>query len=176
MNAGTARRNCRASVLALTRVLENAMSATNSAGKTGTTVEPTLTDARFERACTESMTVERRGPAVYDVHHDGETYAVDLESGHCTCADCQFRGIGCKHAERAALTALFGDGTHTAFVARVARFARERECPNDVRGCHGPTTESDRCGGLPCQHCIESVRAPAVDEYAVWKALVGGAC
>ena len=136
-----------------------------------TATETNLTAARFERAVTQTMDVERRGLGVYDVHHDGATYAVDLESGHCGCEDCKFRGIGCKHSQRAALTAMFGEGVQFEYVARVARFAREQGCVHEVRGCEGPTTEGPR--GLPCQNCIDAVRAPDVDEWTVWCRLNG---
>jgi hypothetical protein len=157
-------------------VRETAMSTTTRRGQNGvaTADEPNLTAARFERAVRQEMSVERRGPGVYDVHHDGSTYAVDLESGHCGCEDCKFRGIGCKHSQRAALTAIFGEGVCTEFVARVARFAREQGCVHDVRGCSGPTAVGGR--GYPCQQCIDAVRAPDVDEYTVWCVLNGRDC
>ena len=111
------------------------------------------------------MSVERRGPGVYDVHHNGETYAVDLESGHCGCEDCKFRGIGCKHSQRAALTAIFDAGVRYGFVARVARFAREQGCPSDANDCDGPCG----VGTYPCPDCVSGV---GVGDWTVWTHLV----
>lgn len=131
-----------------------------------------ITDDRFTRALTEPMVVVFDAPLFSRVRHGDETYQVDLVSGMCDCPDAIHRGhsIVCKHAIRAALASLYGDGRVSEFVARVAAYAREAGCPNDVRGCHGPTTPADRAGSLPCQQCIEAVRAPAVDEYTVWSA------
>ena len=152
------------------------MSTTTRRGQNGSATAGglNLTAARFKRAVTQDMSVERRSPGVYDVHHDGSTYAVDLESGHCGCKDCKFRGIGCKHSQRAALAAIFGEGVQFEFVARVARFTREQGCVHDVRGCSGPTAVGER--GFPCQQCINAVRAPDVDEWTVWCALSGRDC
>ena len=156
--------------------LPEAMSTTTRSRQNGvaTADEPNLTTARFERAVKQEMSVKRQGPGVYDVHHDGETYAVDLESGHCGCEDCKFRGIGCKHSQRAALTAIFSEGVRYEFVARVARFSREQGCVHDVSGCSGPTTVGER--EFPCQRCINAVRAQDVDEYTVWTHLVKEGC
>ena len=149
------------------------MSTTTQSGQNGVASagEPNLTEARFERAVTQAMDVEPRGPGVYDVHHNGETYAVDLESGHCGCEDCKFRGVGCKHSQRAALTAIFAEGVCTEFVARVAQFAREQGCVHNVRGCSGPTALGER--DYPCPGCVE---AAGGDDWAIWCALKGKDC
>lgn len=149
------------------------MSTTTLSGQNGvaTTEEPNLTAARFERAVTQEMTVERCAPGVYDVHHDGSTYNVELESGHCGCEDCKFRGTGCKHSQRAALAAIFGEGVRYEFVGWVACFASEQGCVHDVRGCSGPTTVGER--GYPCPGCVE---AAGGDDWAVWCALNGRDC
>ena len=149
------------------------MSTTTRSGQNdvATATELNLTAARFKRGVMQEMDVECRGPGVYDVHHDGETYAVDLESGHCGCEDCKFRGIGCKHSQRAALTAIFDEGVRYRFVARVAQFARKQGCVHDVRGCSGPTAVGER--GYPCTGCVE---AAGGDDWAVWCALNGRDC
>lgn len=139
--------------------------------------ERTIESGRFARALTEPMTVAFDGPrsGIAEVEHDGTEYQVELASGRCECADYQFRGesLICKHVLRACLSALFdGEQQNTELVARVARFAREAGCEHDVRGCSGPTTAGPR--GLPCQSCINAVRAPNVDEWTVWNRLVAG--
>ncbi|MGQ5516021.1 hypothetical protein [Halococcus saccharolyticus] len=132
--------------------------------------EPALTEARYRRATTEEMDAEPVAPAIYDVHSaSGETYRIELESGYCGCADTTFRGLGCKHSQRAALAALFDDvQRNTRFVARVAAFAAEHGCEHDVRGCAGPTLVGKR--GYPCTGCVA---ATGGDDWTVWTALVG---
>lgn len=134
----------------------------------------TIESGRFARASTEAMSVTFTGPGIAEVEHDGATYEVELAGGVCTCADYQFRGesLICKHFQRAALAALFdAEQPNTEMMAQVARYAFEAGCQHDVRGCAGPTTLGPR--GLPCQNCINAVRAPNVDEYTVWTRLVG---
>lgn len=130
-----------------------------------TAVEPELTTERYQRACAEDMTTGRVAPKTYDVHHDGETYAVDLDSGHCSCPDCQYRGVGCKHAIAAALNALFTSGSHTRFVALVARFAAEHGCPTDAHDCAGPCGT----GTYPCPDCVAATRT---GDWTVWVNLI----
>ena len=124
-----------------------------------------LTDARFERAVAENIDVECVAPLSYEAHHDGSTYEVDLQSGHCTCEDRQYRGLGCKHAIKCALNALFTDGSQSQFVARVAQFAREKGCPTDSRDCDGPCG----IGVYPCPDCVSGI---GVGDWAVWTHLI----
>jgi hypothetical protein len=153
------------------------MSTTTRRGKNdvATTTEPNLADARFERACTEDMAVTFTGPAIATVAHAGESYQVELESGACECPDFAYRGgdgTTCKHVQRACLSALYVGTEHsTELVARVARYARAAGCQHSVAGCNGPTTTSDRCGGLPCAGCCDAVRTADVDEMTVWNTL-----
>ena len=133
----------------------------------------TIEAGRFARALTEPMSVAFDGPGIATVEHGEQTYGVELESGACECADYRFRGerLICKHVLRACLSALFdGEQRVTELGARVARFARRQGCIHDVRGCAGPTVAGPR--GLPCQPCIDGVRASGVDEYTVWNRLV----
>ena len=137
------------------------MSTTNAATESSIA----LTDARFERAVAQDIETERIAPLFYEVHHDGSTYEIDLQSGHCTCEDRQFRGIGCKHAVKCALHSLFTDGAQSQFVAQVARFARERGCPTDSRDCDGPCG----IGQYPCPDCVSGI---GVGDWVVWTHLV----
>ena len=124
-----------------------------------------LTSARFERAVTEKFDVERTAPLTYEVHHEDETYAIDLESASCTCPDAQYRSLGCKHAIACALYELFTDGTQSRFVAQVAALAHEQGCPFDSRDCDGPCG----IGNYPCPDCVSGVW---VGDWAVWTHLV----
>jgi hypothetical protein len=132
--------------------------------------DPQLTEARYCRALTESMSVTFTGPGIADVHSaSGETYRVELESGHCGCADTKFRGLGCKHAQRAAIESLFlADQPRTRFVALVARFAREHGCEHGDAECAGPTTPSTRPASHPCPGCVASTGG---DDWAVYQRL-----
>jgi len=143
------------------------MSKSDSAARNtvATTAEPELTTERYRRACGESMDTERVALKTYDVHHGDETYAVDLESGHCSCPDCQYRGLGCKHAIAAALNALFTSGARTRFVAQVARFAADHGCPTDAHNCAGPCGT----GQYPCPDCVAASRT---GDWTVWTHLV----
>ena len=125
-----------------------------------------LTAARFERAVAQDIDAECIASLSYEVHHDGSTYEVDLQSGHCTCEDRHYRGLGCKHSIKCALHALFtDDGAQSAFIAQVARFARERGCPTDSRDCDGPCG----IGVYPCPDCVSGL---TVGDWAVWTHLV----
>ena len=124
-----------------------------------------LTDARFARALGEKIDVERTAPLTYEVHHDGETYAIDLLSASCTCPDAQYRSFGCKHAIKCALHALFTDESQSRFVAQVARFVREQGCPFDSRDCDGLCG----VGNYPCSDCVSGV---GVGDWTVWTHLV----
>ncbi|HET7323060.1 MAG TPA: SWIM zinc finger family protein [Halococcus sp.] len=164
------RTGCRDPTLAVSEVQDSmAIKATTAESSNG---RRTIESGRFRRATTEPMTVAFDGPGVGSVEHGEQTYRVELDGGVCECADYQFRGerLICKHVLRACLSALFDGEQHsTALVARVARFAREYGCAHSVHGCNGPTTTSDRCGGLPCPGCIEAVRTSSVDEFMVWQ-------
>lgn len=61
-------------------------------------------DDRSARAWTEAMAVRPVGGGIYEVEgQSGNTYAVDLTDGRCTCPDHAFRGERCKHLRRTAL-------------------------------------------------------------------------
>ena len=137
------------------------MSTTNAAPESSIV----LTDARFERAVAQDIEAECIAPLSYEVTHDGSAYEVDLQSGHCTCEDRQFRGLGCKHAIKCALDALFTDGAQSRFTAQVAQFAREQGCPFDSRDCNGPCG----IGVYPCPNCVSGI---GVGDWDVWTHLV----
>ena len=137
------------------------MSTTNAVPETSID----LTDARFERAVAQDIEIERITPLSYEAHHDGETYEVDLQSGHCTCEDRQFRGIGCKHAMKCALHGLFTDGSQSRFIAQVAQFAHEQGCPFGSCDCDGPCG----IGVYPCPDCVSGI---GVGDRDVWTHLV----
>lgn len=120
---------------------------------------------RYHRACTEEMDLETIAPGMMSVEHNAEEYRVDLESGSCDCADAQYRPeLFCKHAIKAALVSLFKDDQRNSrFVARVAHYATEHDCPADVRRCDGPTTIGER--GFPCPDCC------VADEWDIWTTL-----
>lgn len=156
-----------------TAMATSASGTESGVGQSARTIEA----GRFRRACTEAMGVTFTGPGIAEVESSsGETYEVELESGRCECKDYEIRGkrLICKHVQRASLSALYAPNQRVfETVARVARYAREAGCQHDVRGCAGPTAAGPR--GLPCQGCIDAVRATdAVDEWTVWNRLVGG--
>ena len=117
---------------------------------------------RFARACTEAIETTATAPFQYDVTHDGETYVVDLEVGHCGCKDHEFRGdeFVCKHQCAAAIAHCYREVRNTELVARVLAYARTSGCPHAYAGCPGPTGP-----GLPCEDCIRSVGA---GHWVVW--------
>jgi hypothetical protein len=135
---------------------------------------------RYERACLQAPilavvpTPDAGGLVDVAATGDGsetDTYRVDLATGACTCPDCEYRGLGCKHLLRASLVALIDpDQRVTRTVAQVARFAAEHGCPtdNDSR-CDGPLGPR-----LPCPACMDATRCAAaeIDEYDVWLAAV----
>lgn len=119
------------------------------------------------------MSVEFVAPRLADVHHDDETYRVDLAGGACECPDYQHRGdeYVCKHLVRVSVVALFVETQLTTeFVARVARHVRSADgrCPFGVDGCHGPTAPADRPADHPCPGCV---KAAGGNDWAVWQAL-----
>ena len=92
----------------------------------GSSTNPSIESGRFERAVTEAMTVEQIADRFYEVHsQSGSTYEIDLQTGACTCPDCQQRGeqYVCKHTIRASLVETIADGVSTPTVAKVAGVA-----------------------------------------------------
>lgn len=122
---------------------------------------------RFARACTEGIETTATAPFQYDVIHDGETYVVDLEVGHCGCKDHEFRGdeLVCKHQCAAAIAHCYREARNTELVARVLAHARTSGCPHGYAGCPGPTGP-----GLPCEDCI---RSAGVGHWVVWCRVTG---
>ena len=116
------------------------------------------------------MTVERVADRFYEIHsQSGSTYEIDLQTGACTCPDCQQRGeeYVCKHTIRASLVEIIAEGVATRPVAKVADYARdpEHECPT---GGH----DGDYAGHLPCPSCCDATRSARTDEYHVWNRVV----
>ena len=106
---------------------------------------PSIESGRFARAVIEDMTTERVADRFYEVHsQSGNTYEVDLQTGACTCPDCQKRGeqYVCKHAIRASLIEIIATGVTTRTVAMVAGYARDpdHDCPAEGHSgeCAGP--------------------------------------
>jgi hypothetical protein len=137
---------------------------------------PTIESGRFERAVSEAMTVERVAERFYEIHsQSGSTYEIDLQTGACTCPDCQQRGeqYVCKHAIRASLVEVVAEGVSTPTVAKVAGYARDPEhtCPTEGHGgeCAGPLAVA---GELPCPTCCDATRSEETDEYHVWNRVV----
>jgi len=67
----------------------------------GSSTNPSIEHGRFTRAVAEAMTVEQVADRFYEVHsQSGSTYEIDLQTGACTCPDCEQRGeqYVCKHA------------------------------------------------------------------------------
>ena len=122
----------------------------NQSGGTDRRIET----GRLTKALAQEMVVDAIAPAMYDVHHDGETYAVDVEGGSCECKDHTYRGdrLVCKHVLRAAIAHAFRSESNTHLVARVLSAVREQGCIHDTAGCAGPTQLGER--GIPCEECI----------------------
>lgn len=60
-------------------------------------------DDRTRRARTERMRVRAVGGGVYEVDaQSGNSYAVDVPGGRCTCPDHTYRRVHCKHLRRVA--------------------------------------------------------------------------
>jgi len=118
---------------------------------------------RFARACTEAIETTATALFQYDVTHDGETYVVDVQVGHCGCKDHESRGdeLVCKHQCAAAIRHCYRDVRNTELVARVLRHAQSTGCPHGYAGCPGPTGP-----GLPCEDCIRSISA---GHWTVWQ-------
>ena len=142
----------------------------------GTSTSPSIESGRYTRAITENMTVERVAERFYEVHsQSGNTYEIDLQTGACTCPDCEQRGeqYVCKHAIRASLVEIIANTVSTRPVATVAGYARdpETDCPTEGHGgdCAGPLAGN---GELPCPSCCDATRSPGVDEYDVWLTVV----
>ena len=150
------------------------MSTTDHAVENSTGTQTASIEAdRFERAVTESMSVERTADRLYSVATESGSYDVDLRTSACSCPDAGYRGdrYVCKHAVRAALVEIFANMVSTELVARVVAFARDQGCPVDGHGgrCEGPL---GRTGSLPCPTCCDTVRSPGVDEFDVWTTIV----
>ena len=159
--------------------MSKATSETDSSIGTSTTsgaAAPSIERGRFARAVTEDMTTERVADRFYEIHsQSGNTYEVDLQTGACTCPDCEQRGdrFVCKHTIRASLVEIIAKGVTTSTVARVAGYARdpEHECPAEGHGgdCAGPLAGN---GELPCPTCCDATRTEDLDEYDVWNRVV----
>lgn len=137
---------------------------------------PSIESGRFGRAVTEDMTTKRVADRFYRVHsQSGNTYEVDLQTGACTCPDCEQRGerFVCKHAIRASLVEIIANTVSTPTVAKVAGYARDpdHECPTGGHGgeCAGPLAGN---GELPCPTCCDATRTEGVDEYDIWMTVV----
>jgi hypothetical protein len=142
----------------------------------GSSTNPSIESGRFARAVTEAMTVERVADRFYEIHsQSGSTYEIDLQTGACTCPDCQQRGdqYVCKHTVRASLVEIIAEGVTTRPVAKVAGYARDPDhgCPTEGHGgdCAGPLAGN---GHLPCPTCCDATRSPTTDEYHVWNRVV----
>ena len=142
----------------------------------GSSTSPSTESGRFERAVTEAMTVERVADRFYEIYsQSGSTYEIDLQTGACTCPDCQQRGdqYVCKHTIRASLVEIIAEGVTTRTVAKVAGYARnpEHKCPTGGHGgdCAGPLAGN---GELPCPACCDATRSARTDEYHVWNQVV----
>ena len=150
------------------------MTTTDHAVENSTGTQTASIEAdRFDRAVTESMSVERTADRLYTVTTERGEYEVDLRTGACSCPDAEYRGdrYVCKHAIRAALAEVFANTVSSELVARVVAFASEQGCPVDGHGgrCEGPL---GRTGSLPCPTCCDAVRSPGVDEFDVWATVV----
>ena len=142
----------------------------------GTSTSPSIESGRYTRAITENMTVERVAERFYEVHsQSGNTYEIDLQTGACTCPDCEQRGeqYVCKHAIRASLVEVIAESVSTPTVAKIASYARDPEhgCPTNGHGgdCAGPLAGN---GHLPCPTCCDATRSAQTDEYHVWMTVV----
>ena len=151
-------------------------SGTDSSVGNSTTSSPSIESGRFARAVTEDMTTERVADHFYKVHsQSGNTYEIDLQTGACTCPDCEQRGekYVCKHTIRASLVEIITEGVTTRTVAKVAGYARDPDhgCPADGHSgeCAGPLVAN---GELPCLTCCDATRIEDFDEYDVWMTVI----
>ena len=142
----------------------------------GSSASPSIENGRFARAVIKAMTVERVADRFYEIHsQSGNTYEIDLQTGACTCPDCQQRGeqFVCKHTIRASLVEIVAEGVTTRPVAKVAGYARDPDhsCPTEGHGgdCAGPLAGN---GHLPCPTCCDATRSEETDEYHVWNRVV----
>ena len=154
--------------------MSQAHSGTDSSIDSSTTPTPSIESGRFARAITEDMTTERVADRFYEVHsQSGNTYEIDLQTGACTCPDCEQRGdrYVCKHAIRASLVEIIANGVTTRTVAKVVGYARdpEHDCPAEGSDCAGPLAGN---GKLPCPTCCDATRTENLDEYDVWMTVV----
>ena len=137
---------------------------------------PSIEHGRYARAVTEEMSVERVADRFYEVHsQSGNTYEIDLQTGACTCPDCEQRGdrFVCKHTIRASLVEIIANSVTTRTVAKVAGYARasDHNCPVEGHGgdCAGPLAGN---GDLPCPTCCDTSRSEETDEYDIWNRVV----
>ena len=155
---------------------ESSIDTSGAAEENTWTQTPTIESGRYTRAVTEDMTVEQIADRFYEVHsQSGSTYEVDLQTGACTCPDCERRGdrYVCKHAIRAGLVETIANSVSTRTVAKVAGYARnpDHDCPTEGHGgdCAGPLAGN---GHLPCPSCCDATRSARTDEFDVWMAVV----
>ena len=150
------------------------MSTTDHAVENSTGTQTASIEAdRFERAVTESMSVERTADRLYTVTTESGAYDVDLRTGACSCPDAEYRGdqYVCKHACRACLVEVVANTVSTELVARVVAFTRGQGCPVGGHSgrCKGPLA---RTGSLPCPTCCDATRSEETDEFDVWATVV----
>ena len=155
---------------------ESSIDTSGAAEENTRTQTPTIESGRYTRAVTEDMTVEQVADRFYEVHsQSGSTYEVDLQTGACTCPDCERRGdrYVCKHAIRAGLVETIANSVSTRTVAKVVGYARnpDHDCPTEGHGgdCAGPLAGN---GHLPCPGCCDATRSARTDEYHVWMTVV----
>ncbi len=118
--------------------------------------------ARFERACTEEMDIEKIAPGMWEIQHNGSTKTVDLQQGVCSGPDYQYRNVICKHIIKAAIITFHTEGVESEIVAKVVNYAHENPCPTgNARICDGPIGPK-----LPCPSCVA---ATTLDEWTIWQ-------
>ena len=122
---------------------ESSIDTSGAAEENTRTQTPTIESGRYTRAVTEDMTVEQVADRFYEVHsQSGSTYEVDLQTGACTCPDCERRGdrYVCKHAIRAGLVETVANSVSTRTVAKVAGYARnpDHDCPTEGQAATAP--------------------------------------
>ena len=150
------------------------MSTTDHAVENSTGTQTASIEAdRFERAVTESMSVERTADRLYTVTTESGEYGVDLRTGACSCPDAEYRGeqYVCKHAIRAALVEVVTNTVSTELVARVVAFTCDQGCPVNGHGgdCKGPLGRTD---SLPCPTYCDATRTEETDEFDVRATIV----
>ena len=142
----------------------------------GRSTDPSIECGRFSRAVIKETTIKRVAERFYEVHSQlDNTYEIDLQTGACTCPDCQQRAdrYVCKHAIRASLVEIIANGVTTRTVAKVA-VARERSgAVVDVSlGGTAVGWIAGVAGDLPCPTCCDATRTENLDEFDVWMTVV----